>query len=297
MNPPEQLRASLVDPREVMAIMPMSLAQKLGVMCTLLLTTTDGYDILAMSFAAPSVTVEWGLTRQALGFLMAMNLIGMGLGSVLIAPLADRFGRRNMVLVALIAIAASMFFSAAASTPVQLGFLRLITGLCIGGMVGPTLSLATEYANLRNRALTASIMSVGLPIGGMLGAMVSAALLLHYDWRLIFIVGGATTSLVVLVSYFLLPEAVDFLILRPGVKSRTTLNAILRRYGRDEVSAAFVPQTPLAVKRSYAGLFTPEMRWTAAAMILINFAMMTTIWVFPNLRRLPSASIKISAAF
>lgn len=268
------------DPRVAMDTLPMSFAQKLGVANTLLLTATDGFDILAMSFAAPGVTAEWALTRQTLGFIMAMNLIGMGLGSIAMAPLADKFGRRRMVLVALVLIAASMLLSPLAANPVQLGLLRLITGLSIGGMVGPTLALATEYANRRNRTLTASIMSVGLPIGGMLGGMASAWILLHHDWRMIFFFGGSVTIAVGAISWFLLPEAVDFLVLRRDGKSRATLNRILRRYGHDAVPDDFVAPAPEVRKSSYAGLVTPAMRWTTLAMLTVNFTVMVTIYFF-----------------
>ena len=266
------------DPREVIATISMSSAQKLGVLATLLLTITDGFDLLAMSFAAPGITADWHLTRATLGYLMATNLIGMGLGAVLIAPLGDRFGRRRLVLAALIAIALSMVCSAAARTPIELGILRLITGLGIGGMVGATLALATEYANARNRTLTASIMSVGLPIGGMVGAIAAAFILRHHDWRSIFLIGSGVTIVVAVVSIFLLPESVDFLLMRPEASRRVELNRILTSYGLNAVPTGYQPPQKAIARGSYAGLVTPVLRGTTAAMVLINFAMMTTVY-------------------
>ena len=267
-----------VDPREAMATMPMSTAQKLGVLNTLLLTMTDGYDLLAMSVAGPSVTADWHLSHAALGYVMAANLVGMGLGALTIAPLADRIGRRRLVLVALVVIALSMVLSAMARGPGELGALRLVTGLGIGGMVGATLALATEYANVPNRTLTASIMSVGLPIGGVVGAIAAASILRHHDWRAIFVVGGVITALVAVVSLFLLPEAVEFLLMRRDPASRAELNRVLRRYGHAAVAPDYRPPTPEAVRASYAGLVTRAMRGTTAAMVVINFAMMTTVY-------------------
>lgn len=203
----------------------MSRAQWVAVGITLLISATDGHDILAAALPAPSVLAHWHLTHETLGKILAINLIGLAIGSLFISPLADRIGRRLTILGSLLLVTASMFLSAAADAPFMLGLSRLIAGIGIGGMVGATLSLATEYANLRNRPLTAAVISVGLPLGGLLGAATAAVLLKDYSWRAIFMSGGVLTLAITGLSAVLLPESVDYLMGRGGGRSLFTLTA------------------------------------------------------------------------
>lgn len=271
--------AADIDIRKVLAARPMSRAQILGVATTLALTTTDGFDILAMSFAGPQLIREWHLTKASFGIIMAMNLIGIGIGSVLLSPLADRLGRRRVILWAMVMISIGMALTAAATTAFQLGAIRLITGLCIGGMIGPTLSLATEYANARSRMLTASIMSLGFPAGTTLGAITASSILNTHSWRMLFIAGALLTLAVAIAAFVTLPESIDFLAGQNDVSSRERLRRIVRRFGVT-VPIHVEPSQATKVESSYAGLLAPAMRGTTAAMALMNFAMMGTIYFF-----------------
>src|ERR1700675_2858660 len=86
------------DPRELLAASPMTRAQIAVVAITIGLCALDGFDVLAISFAAPGIAREWGIDRAALGVVLSMELIGMVIGSVLVGGLADRIGRRRAVL-------------------------------------------------------------------------------------------------------------------------------------------------------------------------------------------------------
>lgn len=100
-------------------------------MCVLL-TMLDGFDVMAMAFTAPHVSADWQLSGKLLGMLFSAGLIGMALGALGLAPLADRIGRRALTLACLAILTVGMGMSALASTAWQLGALRLLTGLGIG---------------------------------------------------------------------------------------------------------------------------------------------------------------------
>lgn len=274
------------DPRLALIEARMSMSQKVGVGTTLLITATDGFDILAAAFAAPSIMVEWNIPHATIGLILAANLIGLGLGALLISPLADRVGRRLTIIPCLLLVAASMFLAAFARNASELAMLRLVAGLGIGGMVGATLSLATEYANRRNQPLTAAVMSIGLPLGGLAGGIAAAWLLTDYDWRAIFIAGGAITLAVTAIATALLPESVDFLINTRDERRLGALNDVLRRFGQPTLSklpsvVEPVPSNPAhAQGRRRSRIFCPDLRATTIAMTIINFAMMMTIFYF-----------------
>ncbi len=65
----------------------------------------DGFDTQAVAYVAPALGRAWHLGRGALGPVMGAGIVGILLGSLLIGPLADRFGRKKMMLYALFVMA------------------------------------------------------------------------------------------------------------------------------------------------------------------------------------------------
>ncbi|QDJ11741.1 Vanillate transporter (plasmid) [Roseomonas mucosa] len=106
----------------------------------------DGFDVLAMAFTAPAIAKEWGLQPTELGILFSAGLAGMATGSVLLSPLADRYGRRVSILICLALMTVGMLLSAAVQSTTQLLILRFVTGLGIGGILPSINTLIAEYA-------------------------------------------------------------------------------------------------------------------------------------------------------
>ena len=123
----------------------------------IILNMIDGFDVLVMAFSAASVAAEWQLSGSEIGMLLSAGLFGMAAGSLFIAPWADRFGRRPLIIFCLAVSGISMLAAAYSQTPMQLGLLRVITGLGIGGILASTNVLASEYANKRWRGLAVSM--------------------------------------------------------------------------------------------------------------------------------------------
>jgi MFS family permease len=121
------------DLQKRMAEAPLTRFQIFAIGVCVCLNMLDGFDILAMSFAASGVKADWHLANSQLGYLLSAGLIGMGVGSLTVAPWADRFGRRPIVLLSVSIAALGMAASAAASGLGQLLLLRVFTGIGIGG--------------------------------------------------------------------------------------------------------------------------------------------------------------------
>src|SRR5688572_22347675 len=96
------------DPRELIASSPMSRMQVIAVAITVGLNALDGFDVLAISFASPGIAAEWGIDRAALGLVLAMELIGMAVGSIFLGGVTDRIGRRPMILLCLLVMSSGM---------------------------------------------------------------------------------------------------------------------------------------------------------------------------------------------
>jgi len=76
------------DPRATLSTSPMSRIQMVVVAITVGLNALDGFDVLSISFASPGIAHEWNIDRGALGLVLSMELIGMGLGSILLGGVA-----------------------------------------------------------------------------------------------------------------------------------------------------------------------------------------------------------------
>src|SRR5580704_5524787 len=134
------------DPRQMLAESPMTLAQMRVIAITIGLCALDGFDVLAISFASPGIAQEWGINRAALGVVLSMELLGMGVGSILLGGIADRVGRRYTVLGCLLIMTLGMALAATAHSILALSVWRVVTGLGIGGMLASLNAIASEFA-------------------------------------------------------------------------------------------------------------------------------------------------------
>tara|TARA_Y100001951_G_scaffold104482_1_gene116219 strand:+ start:1638 stop:2117 length:480 start_codon:yes stop_codon:yes gene_type:complete len=118
-----------------------------------LINMLDGFDVLVMAFTAVSVSAHWSLSGTQLGYLLSAGFVGMAAGSLFIAPWADRFGRRPLILACVSVAGTGMVLSSFAATPEILGMLRFLTGLGVGGLLASSYVIAGEYASKRWRGL------------------------------------------------------------------------------------------------------------------------------------------------
>jgi benzoate transport len=215
--------------------------------CTIL-NAIDGFDVLAISFAAPVLAEQWALPPAELGILFSSGLAGMTAGSLLIAPLADRIGRRSMTLASLIGVTLGMFLSAAARTPAELALTRVLTGLGIGAMLPSLATVVAEYSSARRRELAISVMSTGYPIGATLGGLGAVYVVGGFGWRGIFVLGGLLSLAMIPIVIWRLPESLAFLAARRPAGALERINLLLRRLGREEIDR--IPEPPAARARA-----------------------------------------------
>jgi benzoate transport len=214
------------------------------------LNMLDGFDILAMSFSASGVKAAWSLQNSELGALLSAGLVGMALGSLFLAPCADRWGRRRIILLSGTIAAIGMLGSTAARGYADLLALRALTGIGIGGTIASVAVVVSEYAPERWRSAALAAYATGYPVGATIGGALTALAIPRYGWRSAFAIGGAMSLMLLLVAWRRLPESLDFLVTRrpPGALSR--LNALL---GRMSLPAVSVLPEPAAGPGADAG--------------------------------------------
>ncbi|MEV0051535.1 MFS transporter [Saccharopolyspora shandongensis] len=213
----------------------------------LVINLVDGFDVLVMSFAAPGVAREWALTDSRVGVLLSSGLVGMALGSAVLAPLADRIGRRPLTLVCLTVCTAGMALAGLSSGFAMLAGCRLLTGLGIGGMVASLPVVIAEYTPQRLRGTMIALYGMGLPLGGVLGGAVAKLVVTEYGWRATFFVGAVLTLVMVLVVAAAMPESLDYLISRRRQGALSKVNRLLDRMRLPTVDS--LPDPELGARR------------------------------------------------
>ena len=247
------------DPRTLLLHSPMSRFQIMGVALVAFLCALDGFDVLAITFAAPALAQQWGIGRAQIGLLLSIGLFGMAGGSLLIAPAADVFGRRALVFLSLAAMIIGTAWTALAGDFSQVMWSRVLTGIGVGTMISVINPLAAEYANARRRYLTLSLINIGYPAGGFLGGLLSAYLLAHFNWRAVFFFATGLGVVLIAMAWKWLPDPISFLIARPKPDALARVNAYLTKCSIRAVSA-LPPRPEGSEKTPLLNLFGGAMR-------------------------------------
>ena len=255
----------------------MSRYQWFVIVVCVCLNIIDGFDVMVMAFTAPSVSAEWSLSGAQIGLLLSAGLFGMAAGSIFLAPLADKIGRRLLILICLAIAGISMLACGLVHSHSVLAALRFVTGVGVGGILASSNVLASEYANLRWRSLAVSLMSTGYGIGATLGGVLSLLLIEHLGWRSIFLAGGVTTVAMLLISLWLLPESLDYLLAKKPKQALEKINLTMQRMGLATLNA--LPQHEKNTKQSsdIAKLFQGKQGfqtlclWFAFFMVMFGF--------------------------
>jgi MFS transporter, AAHS family, 4-hydroxybenzoate transporter len=170
----------------------------------------DGMDVLIISFTAPAIAQAWNMSPANLGIVFSSGLVGMTVGAILIAPLADRFGRKPLMAIAAFIMASCIYFTSYALGITELLIYRFISGLGIGTMMATTASITAEYSPTKTRDFWVSLVVAGYPVGAVLTGFVSAWLIKDHGWAYLYQVAGIATFVSLPIIYFLLKESPEF---------------------------------------------------------------------------------------
>ena len=234
-----------------------SLFQKALLALLSLAVILDGFDNQIIGFALPAILKDWGSHRADFAPVVSGGLIGMGLGAFLGGLAGDRWGRKPSLIASVLLFGMATALTSLARTPLDVGLLRLLSGVGIGGALPNAATLAAEFTPLRNRPMAVTGAIVCVPLGGLAGGLLAAQVLPTLGWRALYVMGGGAPIVIALVLLLLLPES-------PGVLARSPARAgelarFLRRCGcavaADPRFAG--PAAPSTSKRGLRALFQP----------------------------------------
>ncbi len=238
-----------------------------------LLIFLDGFDVQALAFVAPTLKTAWHLSPGALGPVFSLSIIGVALGSLVGGVLADRFGRRGVLLGCIFFSALLSVIIAQMSSVFGLSVARLIIGLSLGALMPLSIVLTNEFAPLHRRATMVTITTCGYAIGAASGGFLAAHIVRLYGWQSMFYAGAGIAIVLGLISVIEMPESIRFLALRSGSR-----NEILRIVRRINPALTFAPDVHFVGKsgtkttpkfmpiRNLEELFTKNRRWLTVSL-------------------------------
>jgi AAHS family 4-hydroxybenzoate transporter-like MFS transporter len=170
----------------------------------------DGMDVLIISFTAPVIATQWKISPEALGLVFSSGLIGMTLGAVALAPFADRYGRKLLMLLAALLMSSSIYLTSWSTSLESLMVFRLLSGLGIGIMMATSAALTAEVVPSKTRGFWVSLIVAGYPVGAVLTGLISASFIGKYGWEQLYVLAGGVSLIALPVLYFFLKESAVF---------------------------------------------------------------------------------------
>ena len=244
-----------------------------------LIVLLDGFDTAAIGFIAPSLINEWGVSKPALAPVLSAALFGLAAGALSAGPLADRLGRKRVLVGSVLVFGAACLGSAFAGDLTQLTVLRFLTGIGLGAAMPNAVTLMSEYCPNQRRAMLTNAMFSGFPLGAAFGGFLASWMIPQFGWRSVLVLGGVTPLLLVVVMVLLLPESVRYMVAKgqPVERIRAVLIRIsataqqAQSFFMTETKAAVEGQSGLGVVLSPAYRVGSLMLWLAYFMGLVIF--------------------------
>jgi AAHS family 4-hydroxybenzoate transporter-like MFS transporter len=193
---------------------PLTRFQIGTILCCAFVSALDGIDTQSIGVAAPFIAEGMGFKIADFGPIFSAALLGATVGAATFGPLADRLGRKTLLIVACVLFGVFTILTATATSVPMLMAYRVLAGLGLGGATPCFIALTSEYAPARLRAALVTLMWSAFPLGAMLGGLLNSYLIVKLGWRAIFYIGGVAPLLLATALFFYLPESIKFLLVR-----------------------------------------------------------------------------------
>lgn len=187
----------------------------------------DSFNTVAIGYIAPSLIKDWGVSKAMLAPMLSAALFGLAAGALAAGPLADRLGRKHLLVGSVLVIAIGCLCSAFAADLTQLTALRFVTGLGLGAAMPNAVTLMSEYCPDQRRAMLTNAMFSGFPLGAAFGGFLAAWMIPIWGWRSVLVLGGVAPLVLVLLLGVYLPESVRYMVAKAQPMER--IHAVLRR--------------------------------------------------------------------
>lgn len=196
---------------EVIDGAPVSRLQKRAIAICFALAFADGFNVLAIGYAIPSLAESYDVSAASFSLVVTAALIGEILSNFLLAPLADRFGRKRMVGLGILVFGLAAVPSYFASSILALAACRFVAGIGIGAAVPNGFALGNEYSPTRLKATTVTLLSSATAVGGLVVGIIASQTVPVFGGEALLLVAGVVPLLILVGTWHWLPESVEFM--------------------------------------------------------------------------------------
>ena len=253
----------------------------------LLALLCDGLDLQLVAVAAPWITDAWHVKPSTfLGPVQSANLFGMMLGAVFLGGFGDRLGRKRLIVGGTLLYGIATLVCLKATTVTEFGIIRFITGLGLGGVLPNVIALAAEITPKARRAMSTSVVMIGMSLGSGMPGVIAAELVPTHGWESLFVVGAALPVFIAILLAIFLPESLQFLILRGRDRAQVEKRAKAIDPGLETTTGAVfaLRERAPSAKGSFSELFSPSLRvttpllWVMFAGVLLSMHFLNS-WI------------------
>jgi MFS transporter, AAHS family, 4-hydroxybenzoate transporter len=290
----EEAHASIVDIGALIDSQSLSSFQKWIMVLIACSVVMDGFDVQTMGFVAPAIVRAWHISPANLGPVFGAGLFGMLAGSIVLGAMADRVGRRPVLVGATVFYGLCMLGTTLVQDVPQFLVIRFMTGFGIGGVMGNAIALVSEYSPRKHRASLMTWVSCGFTGGAIAGGLLSAALIPAEGWKSVFLVGGVLPLAIAVAMARYLPESLQLLVL-----TRRDPEKLAQWLGRIAPNVQVGPRTSFVVheqaqaKASVGELFRHGRGTITLLLWGVNFANLLDLFFLSNW--LPMLSLRVGA--
>jgi MFS transporter, AAHS family, 4-hydroxybenzoate transporter len=167
----------------------------------------DGYDAQMLAMAIPLMADAFHVAPTAFAAAASGSLAGMAIGAMLLSPLADRFGRRPMLIISLVILGSGTLLATQATGATAIAVWRTLAGCGLGAVVPITIAIVADIAPAARRVTLVTVMASGFAIGAASSGQIAPLLSQHWGWQGLFAYGGIMPLIVAVLCYWGIPES------------------------------------------------------------------------------------------
>jgi len=243
----------------------------------------DGFDVQAMGYVAPAILADWGIAGSRLGVVFAAANVGVLIGSLVFSMVADKIGRRPVLIGATLFFSAMAIATAYARNVDQLLWLRFIAGIGMGCIMPNATALIGEFSPKHSRVTFMMCITVGFTAGAALGGFVAAWMIPAFGWPSVFVFGGAVPLVIAVIMIWSLPESLQFLAV--SGRNRDTLAKWLTKLDpnvRVDASTQFVTNEESRSGVPFVHLFRDGRGLATVLLWVVNFMNLLVLYSLAN---------------
>jgi MFS transporter, AAHS family, 4-hydroxybenzoate transporter len=244
----------------------------------MLVAALDGFDTQAIGYTAPAIAHAINLPMPQFGQVGSAGLLGAAIGALSFGPLADIFGRKWFMIIAMFVFAIFSYLTSQVTSLDELLAYRLFAGLGLGGVTPAFLAMGAELAPKRLRDVFVTVLFASFPGGGLIGSLTSAWVIPAFGWQAVFYIGAVAPIVIAVILIVWLPESIRFLLAR-GIRQdevRRTLEKIMP--GEVPAGELVAPPDPARSGVPVTHLFT-EGRAIPTVLLWVPFFMVFMVLV------------------